>query len=200
MEAPLIRATLLVCVLLAFVMQGCASKKSAPIEPPEEPVTVHVEEPPAQPAPDPVPPPPPQPRRPAELNSPAVKPRAASSGDAASLKLVEGGIKQMNGGNLVEAEQLFEQALRISPSNGKPYYYLGVVAAKQKNYDRSLGFLAQAETYLSSDAFWMSQVLLQEGLVLKAQNKKNEARAKLQQAIQKDPKNSWAEAALRSLE
>ena len=43
-----------------------------------------------------------------------------------------------------EAEQYFEQALRVSPTNGKPYYYLGVIASQKKEYDRALGFLAQA--------------------------------------------------------
>lgn len=105
----------------------------------------------------------------------------------------------MNVGNLDEAEQLFEQALRVSPTSGKPYYYLGVLSAKQKNYDRSLSFLDQAEGYLHDDPFWMSQVLMQEGLVLKALNRKAEARAKFQEALRLDPSNEYASRELKSL-
>ena len=105
----------------------------------------------------------------------------------------------MNTGNLEEAEQLFEQALRVSPNNGRPYYYLGVVAAKQKNYERSLAFLAQAEVHLHSDSFWMSQILLQQGLVLKAQNQKAAALQKLREAVSKDPGNTWAKTELEAL-
>ena len=102
----------------------------------------------------------------------------------------------MNAGNLDEAEQLFEQALRVSPTNGRPYYYLGVIAAKQKHYDRALGFLTQAEIHLHGEGFWMSQVFLQEGLILKALNRKSEAKGKFQQAVRADPTNKWAEAEL----
>jgi tetratricopeptide (TPR) repeat protein len=129
----------------------------------------------------------------------APKPKAASPGDTSALKIVESGVKKMNAGDLDEAEQYFEQALRVSPNNGRPYYYLGVLAAKQKNYDRALAFLAQAEVHLHSDAFWMSQVLLQQALVLKAQNQKAQAIQKLRQAVSKDPTNTWAKKELDSL-
>ena len=115
------------------------------------------------------------------------------------MKLVENGVKMLNTGDLDSAEQMFEQALRVSPTNGKPYYYLGIVAAKQKNYDRSLGFLGQAETYLKDDDFWMSQVYLQEALSLKALGKKAEAKAKLQEALKRDPSNQWAQNELGKL-
>ena len=119
-----------------------------------------------------------------------MKPRQPSKADPASTKLMEGGVKQLNAGNLEEAEQLFEQALRVSPTNGKPYYYLGVIAANQKDYERSLGFLQQAENLLHTDDFWMSQVLHQEGLVLKSMNRKEEARQKFQEALERDPYKS----------
>lgn len=103
----------------------------------------------------------------------------------------------MNSGNLDQAEQMFEQALRVSPTNGKPYYYLGVLAAKQKDYERSLEFLEQAETYLKDDDFWMSQIFLQEGLSLKALGRKDEARSHFQQSLQRDPSNNAAQAQLK---
>jgi len=105
----------------------------------------------------------------------------------------------MNAGNLEEAEALFEQAIRVSPNNGRPYYYLGVLTAKQKDYERSLAFLAQAELHLHSDSFWMSQILLQQGLVLKAQNQKAAALKKLREAVSKDPGNTWAKKELDAL-
>ena len=114
----------------------------------------------------------------------------------ASTKLVDSGVKQMNAGKLDSAEQLFEQALRVSPTNGKPYYYLGVLATKQKDYERSLGFLEQAETYLKDDDFWMSQIFLQEGLSLKALGRKDEARSRFLEALKRDPTNQYAQTEL----
>jgi tetratricopeptide (TPR) repeat protein len=105
----------------------------------------------------------------------------------------------MNAGNLDQAEQIFEQALRVSPNNGRPYYYLGVVAAKQKDYERASGFLSQAEVHLQDDPFWMSQVLLQEGLILKAQNQKDAAIAKFRDAVAADPTNTYAKSQLDAL-
>jgi tetratricopeptide (TPR) repeat protein len=128
-----------------------------------------------------------------------MKPRQPSKADPASTKLVEGGVKQLNAGKLEDAELLFEQALRVSPTNGKPYYYLGVIASKQKEFDRSLGFLQQAENLLHTDDFWMSQVLMQEGVVLKSMNRKAEAKKKFQEALQRDPTNQYAAKELKTL-
>ena len=94
----------------------------------------------------------------------------------------------------------FEQALRISPSYAKPYYYLGVLSFKRKDYKRALTFLEQAETYSYGDDFWLSQVLLHEGLCLKALNLTATAKQKFQMAIQKDPTNEWAQQELKQLE
>jgi tetratricopeptide (TPR) repeat protein len=128
-----------------------------------------------------------------------MKPRQPSKADPASSKLVDGGVKQLNAGNLDDAEQLFEQALRVSPTNGRPYYYLGVIAIKQKDYQRSLGFLQQAENLLHADNFWMSQVLSQEGNALKAMNRKAEAKQKFQEALKRDPTNQYAAQELKQL-
>jgi len=98
----------------------------------------------------------------------------------------------MNAGNLDDAEQMFEQALRVSPSNGKPYYYLGMLAAKQKDYERAMNFLEQAEIYFAGSDSWMSQVYYQEGLVFKAQGKKADAHTKFQAAVDKDATNKLA--------
>jgi tetratricopeptide (TPR) repeat protein len=175
---------------------SCSRKKQVEIQPPT------MTEPPPVTQPEPTPPPIVQPPQPAPktpkktLTAPAPKPRVASPGDTSALKLVESGVKKMNAGNLEEAEQFFEQALRVSPNNGRPYYYLGVLAAKQKNYDRALGFLAQAEVHIHADSFWMSQVLLQQGLIYKTQNQRAQAIQKLREAVSKDPTNTWAKKEL----
>jgi len=187
-------------IILLFVvvpLVSCGKKKQTSIEPPiqEPPPTVE----PQTPAPEPTKPA--QPTKPPKrtLEAPAPKRKAASPGDASAIKLVESGVKQMNAGNLDQAEQIFEQALRVSPNNGRPYYYLGVLAAKQKNYDRAAGFLSQAEAQLHDDPFWMSQVLLQEGLILKAQNQKSAAIEKLREAVNADPSNTYAKTELDAL-
>jgi tetratricopeptide (TPR) repeat protein len=169
-------------------------KKQQPIEPPEEPSSPPAEQQPAPPSGKPAPAPKPR------LEAPPPRPRAPSPGDKASLQLVESGMKQMNNGQLDDAEQMFEQALRVSPTNGRPYYYLGVIATKQKEYDRALGFLSQAEVHLHDDSFWMSQVLMQEGSVYKALNQKDNARRKFEEALKRDPDNKWAAAELKSLQ
>ena len=189
---------LLLLFLLLFSI-SCGKKKQAGIEPPPEVERPPVSEPEVT-TPTPTPPEQPAPKPPKKtLPAPAPKPRAPSPGDASALRLVESGVKKMNAGSLDEAEQLFEQAIRVSPNNGRPYYYLGVLASKQKSYERALAFLAQAETHLHSDAFWMSQVLLQQGLVYKAQNQKEQAIQKLKQALAKDPSNAYAKTELNAL-
>jgi Tfp pilus assembly protein PilF len=196
---------LLLCLLL-FI--ACGPKRLPPDEPPIEPRTQPEEKEPDRKEPDRKEPdvtPPAEPEEPGKppkeaLPAPPIKPRAPARGDTASTKLLDSGVKQMNAGNLEEAEQLFEQALRVSPTNGKPYYYLGVLSAKQGNYDRSLSFLEQAEGYLHDDPFWMSQVLMQEGLALKSLNRKAEAREKFQEALKLDPSNQHAAKELKALQ
>lgn len=188
----------LAVLLVLFTIISCAKKRQTDIEPPSGTETPPVAEPEVTTPPPTEPPPVVKPPR-KTLPAPVPKRKAASPGDASALKLVESGVKKMNAGSLEEAEQFFEQALRVSPNNGRPYYYLGVLSAKQKNYDRASGFLAQAEVHLHGDPFWMSQVLLQEGLILKEQNQKGEALKKFREAVSLDPSNSWAKAELDSL-
>jgi tetratricopeptide (TPR) repeat protein len=189
------KRTLTIFLLVLITFAGCSKKKHAAIEPP-------VQEPPPnmepQPAPQPQPAPPTQPPK-RTLEAPAPKKRAASPGDTSAIKLVEGGVKQMNAGNLDMAEQIFEQAVRVSPNNGRPYYYLGVLSSKQKQYERASGFLSQAEVHLHDDPFWMSQILLQEGLILKAQNQKDAAIQKFREAVSTDPTNTYAQSELAAL-
>jgi TolA-binding protein len=185
----------LLILLLGFI--GCGKKKHAAIEPPETPPPTMEPQPPA---PQPTPPPAqPQPPKRTLPPPPVPKKKAPSPGDASAIRLVENGVKQMNAGNLDQAEQIFEQAIRVSPTNGRPYYYLGVLASKQKDYGRASGFLTQAETHLRDDPFWMSQVLLQEGLNLKAQNQKDAAIAKFRDAVATDPTNTYAKSELEAL-
>jgi TolA-binding protein len=189
------KRTLVIFVLALITFAGCAKKKHAAIEPPvEQPPAVEQPQPPPQPQPAP---PTTPPKR--TLEAPAPKKRAPSPGDTSAIKLVESGVKQMNAGNLDQAEQIFEQAVRVSPNNGRPYYYLGVLSAKQKEYERASGFLSQAENHLHDDPFWMSQILLQEGLILKAQNQKDAAIQKFREAVSTDPTNTYAQSELAAL-
>jgi TolA-binding protein len=193
------KVKIFIILLALFTIVSCAKKRQTDIEPPIEPETPPATEPEVTTPPS-VEPPKPEVKPPRKtLPAPVPRKKAVSPGDASALKLVESGVKKMNAGALEEAEQFFEQALRVSPNNGRPYYYLGVLAAKQKNYERASGFLAQAEVHLHGDPFWMSQVLLQEGLILKNQNQKGEALQKFQQAVSLDPNNTWAKAELDSL-
>ena len=181
--------------LSSQIIAGCTKKKTN-----IDPTVSEIQQPavPEQPAPELAPPQPAPPGK--TLEARPLKPRAPSAGDTAALKIVESGVKQLNAGNVDEAEQYFEQALRVSPTNGRPYYYLGVIAAQKKDYDRALGFLAQAEVHLRGDGFWMSQALTREALVLEALNRKNEALEKLQEALRRDPENKWADAELQKLQ
>jgi tetratricopeptide (TPR) repeat protein len=192
-----------VFLLVLSALTACGPKRLPPGEPGIEPPSEPAPTPPTTPEPTPTPPPPKpeEPSKPAKppLEAPQMKPRQPSKADPASSKLVDGGVKQLNAGNLEDAEQMFEQALRVSPTNGRPYYYLGVIAIKQKDYQRSLGFLQQAENLLHADNFWMSQVLSQEGNALKALNRKAEAKKKFQEALDRDPTNSYAAQELKQL-
>ncbi len=183
--------TVVVILLMIALLCGCGKKKMATIEPPvsepaEVPQTPAVR-PPDNPAPKQAP------------VAPVPKGRMPSVGDTSALKLVESGVKKMNAGSTEEAESLFEQALRVSPTNGRPYYYLGVIAAGQRDYDRASGFFAQAETHLHADSFWMSQILLQQGLILKNQNQKSAAAEKFRKAVETNPSNNWAKSELDAI-
>ena len=186
---------ILTLALAVLLLVSCTPRKKPlePVEPSQPaPAGETAEAPAPAPEPEPV-----QPEAPKPSPQPAQPPpRQPAKGDTASTKLVDTGVKHMNAGNLDSAEQMFEQALRVSPTNGKPYYYLGVLAAKKKEHERSLGFLEQAEIYLKDDDFWMSQVLLQEGLSLKSLGRKDEARSKLREALRRDPANEWAQKEL----
>ncbi len=192
--------------LILFFISACGPKKLKPGEPTTTPpptTTPTQPPPPAQPpaeTPKPQQPPPtqPPPSKP-PLEVPQMKPRQPSKADPASTKLMDAGAKELNAGNLDQAEELFEQALRVSPTNGKPYYYLGVIASRQKDYERALGFLQQAENFLHTDNFWMSQVLYQEGLTLKAMKRIPEAKKKFQEALERDPNNQYASKELKTL-
>lgn len=183
-----------VMVVLILSMLQC-HKKPIDVEPGV------VEAPPAeQPAPpetgvESTPQPSPQPVQP----SPLPPRRSVSPGDSAALKLVESGVTELDRGNLEDAERLFVQALRISPTNGRPHYYLGVLAFRQKDYQRALAFLTEAEVHLHGDNFWMSQILLQEGLILKQLKQIEASREKLLEALRRDPKNSWARSELEAM-
>ena len=189
-----------VAIWIMISAVSCARRREAAIEPPpvsEPPVVAEPQV--TEPGP-PVEAPTEPPRTPKKALPPSTpRPKAASPGDSSALKIVESGVKKMNAGDLDGAEQYFEQALRVSPNNGRPYYYLGVLAVKQKNYDRALAFLAQAENHLHTDSFWMSQILLQQGLIFKAQNQKALAVEKLRQAISRDPTNTSAQNELKAL-
>jgi len=190
--------------LILFAISACGPKKLKPGEP--TPTTPPPTTTPSQPPPPSQPPaetpkpqqPPPTPAKP-PLEVPQMKPRQPSKADPASAKLMDAGAKQLNAGNLDQAEELFEQALRVSPTNGKPYYYLGVIASRQKDNERALGFLQQAENYLHTDNFWMSQVLYQEGLTLKAMKRIPDAKKKFQDALDRDPGNQYASKELKAL-
>jgi TolA-binding protein len=193
------KSYLVIFLVMVFFIADCGQKKKAPIEPPSAPPPTA----PTQPEePKPSSPPgeakPSQPTKPA-LPAPPPKPRAPSPGDTASNKLVESGVKKMNAGALPDAEDLFTQALRVSPNNGRPYYYMGVLAAKQNDCERALEFLEQAEVHLKGDAFWLSQVFMQEGLCYKTLKKTDLARKKFQQAVQQDPTNAAAQKELKAL-
>jgi TolA-binding protein len=193
-------------LLILFFISACGPKKLKPGEPTTTPpptTTPTEPAPPAQPPaetpkPQQPPPTPPPPSKP-PLEVPQMKTRQPSKADPASTKLMDAGAKELNAGNLEQAEELFEQALRVSPTNGKPYYYLGVIASRQKDYERALGFLQQAENFLHTDNFWMSQVLYQEGLTLKATKRIPEAKKKFQEALERDPNNQYASKELKAL-
>ncbi len=194
-------AGLIGLLLILFLLPGCGPKKLRPGEPTISPPPQGPSQPPTPPEPPSESPKPSQPPRSSKppLEVPQMKPRQASKADPASTRLMEAGAKQLNAGNLEDAEQLFEQALRVSPTNGKPYYYLGVIAARQNNFERALGFLQQAENLLHIDNFWMSQVLYQEGITLKAMKQNAEAKKKFQEALQRDPTNQHAAKELKAL-
>src|SRR5207248_1412376 len=120
----------IIFILFCLTLAGCHHKKPN-IEPPAVPGAEQPAPPsePLAPTPSQPPPAPPPRRTPSHtLDAPPVRPRVPSSGDNASLRIVEQGVKEMNAGQLDDAEQIFEQALRLSPSYGKPYYYLGVLS------------------------------------------------------------------------
>ncbi|MCX7655823.1 MAG: hypothetical protein N2Z76_04800 [Treponemataceae bacterium] len=98
-------------------------------------------------------------------------------------ELVEEGRRAYNEKNYAQAEQAFNESLRIKQDHYAPYYYLGLLAYEQKLYD-----LAEQQ-YLAALNYGADKALLYYALGLNAlgANKKDAARNYLLQAAEAAP-------------
>lgn len=107
--------------------------------PPPPPAPVAAPEPSAA-APAPAPAPPPK-------AAPAPKPAAPVSRTAADARLVERAQKLQRGGDVFEAEQIFQQVLRNDSSNVPALYGLGEIARQRRATATATAFYEQVLRY-----------------------------------------------------
>lgn len=88
----------------------------------------------------------------------ADDPGAGTSARSVSQRIVEEGKGHLIAGNLDVAADRFERALRIDPTNGFAYFYLGRTRYETGDRDGALGMLDKAEALLGPYPVWRARV------------------------------------------
>jgi len=88
--------------------------------------------------------------------------RSTSAKQAAALRLAEKSRKLLQGGEREKALVLLEKALALD-SNPYVYFYIARVHYKLGHYEQSLRFLEVAESRLTEQPDWMTEIALLKG-------------------------------------
>jgi tetratricopeptide (TPR) repeat protein len=96
--------------------------------------------------------------------------------------LVKEGQKAYDKRDLPAAAELFRQAIGIKPDHYAPYYYLGLIAYEEKNYEQAEGFFRDAAVF----GALIAQVQYARGVNAAAAGKRDEAKGYLEEAAALD--------------
>lgn len=119
---------------------------------------------------------------------------------AASLRLTDEGSKLLDAGDPVKALSRLERTIVIDATNPYGYFYLAKAQYRLGRYTESLNFLGVAESRLSGEPFWLSEVHALRGENYRAQGQLQRAEASYAQALRINSGNRTAADGLNRLQ
>ena len=119
---------------------------------------------------------------------------------AASLRLTDEGSKLLDGGEPAKALDRLERTIVVDATNPYGYFYLAKAQFRLGRYAESLNFLAVAETRLSGEPFWLSEVHALRGENYRAQGQLQRAETSYMQALRLNSGNRTATDALARMQ
>jgi hypothetical protein len=115
---------------------------------------------------------------------------------AASLRLTDEGRKILDAGDPAKALTRLEKTIVIDSTNPYGYFYLAKAQYRLGRFRESLNFLDIAESRLSGEPFWLSEIYALRGENLRAQGQSQKAEASYNQAVRLNSGNRTAGDAL----
>lgn len=92
-------------------------------------------------------------RKPPVVSIPSERPERA-----ASQALVEKGRPYLDRGSFDRAEDTFQEAVNVDPTNGVGFYYLALVKYRMGEYESVGNYLDKAEALLMKDRDWSKKI------------------------------------------
>lgn len=74
------------------------------------------------------------------------------------MRLVDKGMKLMEGGDFERAAQTLTDAIKVDSTNGEAYYYLAIADKQLGQVDEAMGLLDKAEALLGADNEWLMRI------------------------------------------
>jgi len=119
---------------------------------------------------------------------------------AASLRLTDEGSKLLDAGEPAKAVTRLERTIVIDATNPYGYFYLAKAQYRLGHYQESLNFLGVAESRLSGEPFWLSEVHALRGENYRAQGQLQRAEASYTEALRLNSGNRTAAEGLTRLQ
>ena len=119
---------------------------------------------------------------------------------AASLRLTDEGSKLLDAGEPAKALTRLERTIVIDATNPYGYFYLAKAQHRLRHYQESLNFLGVAESRLSGEPFWLSEVHALRGENYRAQGQLQRAEASYAEALRLNSGNRTAADGLNRLQ
>ena len=119
---------------------------------------------------------------------------------AASLRLTDEGSRLLDAGEAAKAVTRLERTIVIDATNPYGYFYLAKAQYRLGHYQESLNFLGVAESRLSGEPFWLSEVQALRGENYRAQGQLQRAEASYTEALRLNSGNRTAAEGLTRLQ
>jgi tetratricopeptide (TPR) repeat protein len=116
------------------------------------------------------------------------------------LRLTDEGSKLLDAGEPAKALARLERTIVIDATNPYGYFYLAKAQFRLGRYTESLNFLGVAESRLSGEPFWLSEVHALRGENYRAQGQLQRAEASYTQALRLNSGNRTAIDGLNRLQ
>ena len=119
---------------------------------------------------------------------------------AASLRLTDEGSKLLDAGEPAKALSRLERTIVIDATNPYGYFYLAKAQYRLGRYTESLNFLGVAESRLSGEPFWLSELYALRGENYRALGQLQRAEASYSQSLRINSGNRTATDGLNRLQ